>query len=115
MPSMTVGVGCERASDEGRVALVPEDVGRLLERGLTVLVEAGAGARSWFTDDAYAAAGATIVPGAELANADIVVCVGPPASQLLRSGQVVLGLLGVLSDPVGLDGLAAHGVTAITF
>jgi H+-translocating NAD(P) transhydrogenase subunit alpha len=115
MPSMTVGVAYERATDEGRVGLVPEDVGRLRERGLTVLVEAGAGQKSWYTDDAYAAAGATIVPGAELANVDILVCVGMPQSHLLRSGQVVLGLLGVLADPVALNGLAAHGVTAITF
>ncbi len=57
---MKVAVVKESAPGERRVALVPETVQRLVQAGLEVLVEKGAGDSAWFPDGAYAAAGATI-------------------------------------------------------
>ena len=57
---MHVGLLKETATRERRVALVPDAVARLVKAGDRVTVEHDAGASAWFTDAAYAAAGATI-------------------------------------------------------
>lgn len=117
--ALTIGVLREGARDERRVALVPADVGRLKEAGVAVLVESGAGARAWFSDEAYAGAGAEIVARAELCRrCDVLVCVGLPAPEVLaqsRPGQVVVGLLGLFASPEGIDALAERGLTAVSF
>ena len=115
---MKVGVARESAPGERRVALVPEALGRLIAAGLEVLVEAGAGAGALVPDQAYADAGAKVVPPTELyAEADIVLRVQKPSpgeAALLRSGQAVIGLLQPLLDPELMATLARQGVTAIS-
>ena len=56
---MNVSVPKESASGERRVALVPEVVERLAQKGVEVTVETGAGAEAHYPDDAYTEAGAT--------------------------------------------------------
>ncbi len=114
---MKVAVVKEAAPDERRVALVPEAVAKLRTAGLEVLVESGAGDRAWLADGVYAEAGASIVPAADVAGADVILMVGRPDEQaisLLRPGQAVLGMLAPLADPAFADQLAATGVTAIS-
>ena len=55
---MRIGIPCEIKADEYRVALTPAGARELVQRGHEVLVEAGAGEGSAFTDDAYLAVGA---------------------------------------------------------
>src|SRR3989441_10180952 len=95
---MKVGVPQETAINERRVALVPETVGRLVQAGLEVLVERGAGEGAFCADELYRAAGATLVPeaGRVLAEADVVVKVQRPAVEevaLLRAGTVLVSFL----------------------
>jgi NAD(P) transhydrogenase subunit alpha len=115
---MKVGVARETAAGERRVALVPEAVGKLTAAGLEILVETGAGNGAMIPDQAYADAGAAIVPTAELyAAADVVLRVQKPAGYevaSLRSGQTVIGLLSPLLDPSLMQTLAAAGVTSIS-
>jgi alanine dehydrogenase len=59
---MIVGVPKEIKNEEYRVSVTPIGVKEFVRAGHTVLVEAGAGVGSGFTDDAYKAAGATLVP-----------------------------------------------------
>ncbi len=59
---MKIGVLKEVNKGEYRVAISPENVQRLVRKGHAVLVQSGAGARSGMTDEAYAAAGASIAP-----------------------------------------------------
>ncbi|MGE5828913.1 MAG: NAD(P) transhydrogenase subunit alpha [Micromonosporaceae bacterium] len=119
MAVLTVGVLREDAPDERRVALVPADVGRLTQAGLAVLVESGAGERAWFCDEAYADAGAETGPRAELCRrSDVLLCVGTPTDDVLtrmRPGQVLVGLLGLLSAPERVRALAERDLTAISF
>ena len=107
----------ETAPGERRVALTPEAVGRLSSLDVEVLVETGAGAASWFTDEAYEQAGATVLDSDDLRKtADVFVSVTRPDPTMvgaLRAGQTVVGLLRPLSDPGYAAGLAA-GVTAIS-
>src|SRR5256712_5175818 len=80
---MKVGVPKETAINERRVALVPETVGRLVQAGLEVLVERGAGEGAFCADELYRAAGATLLPdaGRVLAGADVVVKGQRPAAE----------------------------------
>jgi proton-translocating NAD(P)+ transhydrogenase subunit alpha len=115
---MKVGVAKETAPGERRVALVPEALGKLTAAGLEILVEHDAGRAAAFADDAYQAAGATIVSTAELyAGADVILRVAKPSPEEVaqsRSGQAIVGLLAPLIDPTTAKALADSGVTAIS-
>ena len=82
---MIVGTVKELKTEEYRVGLTPEGVRDLARLGHGTLVETGAGAGSGYADEAYAAAGATIVASAGDVNGDGYsdVIVGSPA---LNSG-----------------------------
>jgi H+-translocating NAD(P) transhydrogenase subunit alpha len=115
---MRVAVVKESAPGERRVALVPETVPRLVQGGLEVLVEQGAGDRAWFPDDLYTAAGATIADTDTLyATSDVFLCVTRPdeaAVGRLRAGQAVIGMLAPLIDPQLALILAERGITVIS-
>jgi NAD(P) transhydrogenase subunit alpha len=108
---MRLGVPKETASDERRVALVPETIGRLGE-GVDVVVEAGAGNAASFGDDAFTEAGATI---GDPWSAEVVAKVAPPSADeaaRLREGQVLIAFLQPLTDTAGIERLASTGVHA---
>ena len=68
---MKVGVPREVVSGERRVALAPDTVARLVDRGLEVVVEAGAGTESGFADAAYTEAGAKVADAAAAWRRDV--------------------------------------------
>jgi H+-translocating NAD(P) transhydrogenase subunit alpha len=115
---MKVAVVKERAPGERRVALVPEAVGKLRAAGLEVVVETGAGAGAWLSDDSFTEAGASIVARDEIGQAaDVIVMVGRPDEQTfteLRAGQAVLGMFAALADPDFARRLAETGATAVS-
>ena len=107
---VTVGVPREIAEGERRVALVPQVVGRLRSRGLTVVVEPGAGLGALIPDEAYTAAGAVL---GDPWTADVVLTVTPPTSEQvprLRPGTVLIGFLAPLTAPETVADLRAAGV-----
>ena len=104
----------ERAAGERRVALVPELAGRLVTSGFEVLIERGAGEAASFPDAAYDEAGARLLDDV-YDEADAVAKVQSPSEAevaRLREGQVLIGFLQPLTDPKGIERLAARGVTA---
>jgi H+-translocating NAD(P) transhydrogenase subunit alpha len=107
-----IGVPGETTAGERRVALVPETAAKLAAAGFEIVVEAGAGAPASFPDAAYVEAGATV---GDAWDADAVVKVRKPSAdevERLQHGQLLIGFLEPLSDPSGLEALAARGVTA---
>ncbi len=116
MPRMRIGVPRETAPGETRVALTPDTVKRLVERGLEVAVESGAGERASLTDDAFREAGATVAGGDEVyAGADVIVRIGRMAVSdvsRMRPGQAVVGWVYPLTDSELVQALADAGVTA---
>jgi H+-translocating NAD(P) transhydrogenase subunit alpha len=114
---MNFGVPAETQAGETRVAATPETVKKLTAGGHhSVVVQSGAGTRANIPDDLYSAAGAQVVSSASdtYGRADIVLKVRTPANSelaLLRSGQVLIGLLNP-HDRAGAQALAASGVTA---
>ncbi|WP_116949255.1 NAD(P) transhydrogenase subunit alpha [Jiangella endophytica] len=114
---MKVVVAAETREHERRVALVPDLVGRLTSAGLEVAVESGAGLGALHTDEAYEAAGATIVAGDALAGAEVVVSVQPlPPERLaaLRSGAVTVSLLPATQELDVVRAARDAGVTAFS-
>ena len=77
---MNIGVLREVKNNENRVAVVPSGVETLTKAGHEVFVEVGAGLGTSLPDDAYAAAGATLLPTARevWAAADIICKVKEP-------------------------------------
>ncbi len=103
MTSRVVGVPSEIKDNENRVAVQPDGVADLVHAGHQVLVQAGAGAGSRFTDDEFAAAGATLVPTADdvFAAADLIVKVKEPIPaeyHRFRSGQELFTYLHLAAD-----------------
>ena len=114
---MKLGVPTETTAGERRVALVPPVLTQLAKAGLEVWVEKGAGERAGYPDAEYEAQGARLALNrAELfSSAELVALVHAPSGaelDLLRAGQVLVGLLNPLGAPSGAQELAARGVTA---
>lgn len=91
---MLIGVPREIKSDEYRVALTPAGAEDLARAGHEIVVEAGAGLGSGFTDDFYENAGARIVDTAQevWAAAEMIMKVKEPIEPewpLMRSGQLL--------------------------
>lgn len=111
---MKIAVPKERAPGEHRVALVPETVQRLSASGFEISVQRDAGRAATFLDEAYAAAGATLVDAAALCDgaAGVVRVARPGAEEIaaLASGTVLIGFLAPLTDTEGIARLAARGV-----
>jgi len=91
---MLIGVPTEVKQNEYRVALTPAGAEALAKAGHGVMVQAGAGNDSGFTDDFYERTGAEIVAGAEelWERAAMIMKVKDPVASewpLMRRGQVV--------------------------
>jgi NAD(P) transhydrogenase subunit alpha len=122
---MRLAVPKEIREGEQRVALVPESCRKLVKAGVEVAVEAGAGARAFFSDDAYTEAGAVVVEDVRelLADADFVVKVRPPGfdatrkrheAELFKSGAVLLSTLMPQQEAEAVERLAERGVTTLS-
>ncbi len=108
----TIGVVKESGEGERRVALVPKAVHTLAGRGLSVVVEAGAGEGALLPDDLYTEAGATI---GDAWGADVVVKVAPPTADevaRLRCGQTLIGFLAPRDADNQIAALKEAGVQA---
>src|SRR5258708_38456643 len=105
---MRIGVARESDAAEPRVAATPETVKKLKALGADLTVEPGAGVKAGILDEDYAAAGATVRPGAAT-DADIVLKVRRPSEAELAGSKS--GALGIaIMDPYGND--AAPPATA---
>ena len=109
---MRLAVLKERRVAETRVAATPDTVKRLIGLGLTVAIEAGAGATAAIPDAEFAAAGAEIAPDAAsaLAGAGIVFAVQAPTPEqraLIPRGALLICTAGAFADPELVPSLAA--------
>jgi H+-translocating NAD(P) transhydrogenase subunit alpha len=111
---MRVGVVREAAPGETRVAATPATVRELRKLGYDVTVEAGAGERASFADEAYAEAGASV---GDALDTDVVLGVNAlSADQLdqLPDGATVVGILAPRLHPELVEDLARRPITALS-
>jgi len=120
---MKVAVVKERRAFEHRVAASPDTVKRMIGMGLEVVVESGAGEGAWFSDAAFAEAGASIATdeATALRDADIVLKVQRPLISgeggidelaLFKRGAVLIGLLQPAQNPAEAEAYAGAGIAA---
>jgi alanine dehydrogenase len=117
---MKVGVPREIKNHEYRVAITPAGVRELTSHGHQVYLEKDAGAGSQFADDAYSAAGATILPDADQVwgVADMVLKVKEPIAaeyHRMRPGLTLFTYLHLAADRACTDALLEHKVTGIAY
>ncbi len=117
---MRVGVPTEIREEEYRVALTPAGTKELTTRGHKVLIQRGAGEGSFFSDQAYVAAGARIVADAEavFAQADLIVKVKEPLEQeylRLESRHILFTFLHLAPDSALTRGLVKSGATCLAY
>jgi NAD(P) transhydrogenase subunit alpha len=116
---LIVGIPCETTSGESRVALVPESVKKLVDRGLDVLVESGCGEAAGHPDAQYTDAGARVAQTAAevLGSAGLVLKVAPPTPDeigAMAEGAAFIGFLKPLDSPELAEHFARRKVDAFS-
>ncbi len=122
---MKIGIPKEIHHNECRVAITPEIVPSLSDKGFEILVESGAGECANYSDSAYESAGASIVAAgtAVWEQADAIVKVRAPEFNaerqydevdLLSQGQFLMSFLWPAQNPELLERLSEKGVNAIS-
>jgi alanine dehydrogenase len=116
---MLIGVPKEIKDHEYRVGLLPEGVEQLTRAGHMVRVQAAAGAHVGFADEAYKAAGATIVASAaEAYGADLVIKVKElqrSEFRLIHPRQILFGYHHFAPDPALLDAMLRAKVACVAY
>eukprot|EP00898_Chlorokybus_atmophyticus_P000659 jgi/Chlat1/1594/Chrsp124S01855 len=118
---LTIGIPKEIFSGERRVAATPESIRRLRKEGFRVVVESDAGAEASIRDEDFEAAGATVVPTADVwREADIVLKVRAPQmnnelgvheADLMRKDGTIISFLWPAQNKDLVDKLQQNGVT----
>lgn len=124
---LTIGVPKEILAGERRVSATPETVALFVKGGAKVLVEKGAGLGAFFSDEAYAHAGATLCADVRglYAEAHLILKVKEPQwheglniheTELLREGQTLVTFLHPASpgNHKLVQELAKRNVTSLT-
>jgi NAD(P) transhydrogenase subunit alpha len=113
---MKIGVPKETQAGETRVAATPDSIKKLKKKSFDVVVERGAGLAAHYTDEAYTAAGATIVDTDAALGADVVTKLHKPNAQelkKLKKGGVLVALLEPYRKDGTFEALATAGVDAV--
>ncbi len=121
---MKLGVPKEIHAGENRVATTPEVAEKLIKLGFSVAVEAGAGDKANFSDDAYREAGVEVLPDAESlwSASDIVLKVRAPETHpemavdevdRLREGQCLIGFIWPGQNPELMERMAGKKATVL--
>ena len=115
---MKIAAPRETTPGEARVALTPDSAIQLAKLGHACFVEAGAGAASGFSDEAYRAAGVAVLPDAATLfdTVDIVVKVRPPSEEearRLKAGQTLISFFYPAQNKALLELCAEQGASVI--
>lgn len=110
---MIIGV-LQELAEETRVSLLPEGVAALVKKGHQVLVESGAGTRSFAADADYERAGAQISTATEIAAAaDVLLSINAP-QVMPKFGAILIGVFQPLFFPERMAEWARNGATVFS-
>ena len=109
---------CRENDDrETRVALIPDDIKKLIPLGFEVKVVCGAGVKSGFSDEDYKAAGAVLVASNEegYGDSDIIVRIMKPDSvKGIKKDSLHLSYMDPFNNRELLDEFASEGIQAVS-
>ncbi len=113
---MTIGVLKEPAH-ETRVSLIAESVAALTKKGITLVIESGAGEQAFCSNASYEQAGAQIKTRQEVINsADILLTIHAPipSEVELLSSKILIGVYQPLINAEAMKNWAAKGLTSFS-
>jgi H+-translocating NAD(P) transhydrogenase subunit alpha len=114
---MKIGVIKETKEFERRVALSPDGVKLLIKKEYQIRVESGAGESSYFSDQDYIAAGATVVSKSEALAVDVILKVNPMTSEEVagaNEGAACISFLYAYTVPELINAFLEKKITAIS-
>jgi NAD(P) transhydrogenase subunit alpha len=116
---MRIAIPKETHPGENRVAITPESAKKLCRLGAELIVEAGLGVGSGFTDAEYAEAGATVSADRNelFSSADVLLRLRKPALdeiKLMKRGCIHISYLDPFNERELVTALRDAGVTAIS-
>jgi len=110
---MTIGVLREPAF-ETRVSLLPEAVATLIKKGITVVIEQGAGEKAFSNDEDYINAGAQIKSREEMVQAsDIILVIHAPEKSDMEqlAGKILIGVYQPLFSAMDMQQFSQKRIT----
>ncbi len=119
---MKIGIPKEIHTDECRVAMTPDTAMQLQKLGYTLAIEAGAGEKAHFSDEAYREMGVEVIDGTKelWAASDLIMKVRAPEAhpglgvheaELLRDGGNLISFIWPAQNADLLDRLKARNAT----
>jgi len=122
---MIVAIPKEIVPGENRVAAIPATVKELIKKGMEVIVEAGAGEKSFFSDELFKAAGASIEKDAKKLydKADMVLKVNHPVynktlkkheADLLKNGSAFVSFFQTTHEQETVEKLVKNNITGFS-
>ena len=116
---MKIAVLAETGNDEPRVAASPDSVKAFTRKGHTVVIQQGAGKGSFFSDNDYKDAGATLAKGAAatVKDADVVLSVRRPAAaavKAMKKGAMAAGQMDPFGDRKEIEAMAKAGISVFS-
>jgi len=114
---LTIGVLKESSAHEARVALTPDVAAKLLESGVEIKMQSGAGARSHLNDPLYGGVQFQLSAGDVLAAAQILLKVQPPTLDevnALKEGSIVIGFMQAHNNLDVVRRLRDHKITSFS-
>ncbi|MGD8942787.1 MAG: Re/Si-specific NAD(P)(+) transhydrogenase subunit alpha [Desulfobacterales bacterium] len=116
---MNIAVPTETHPAENRLALLPEHVARLIEKGAQISVESGIGNTLNLSDEDYQKAGASLEADRSrlYQNADMVLQIRKPTMEdvaLLKKESIYVSLMDPFNERELIEAFRQKGVTAIS-
>jgi NAD(P) transhydrogenase subunit alpha len=113
---MTIGV-LKEPSDETRVSLLPEAVAVLSKKGITVVIENGAGEKAFADDEGYQKAGAQVRNRNEvIQSSEVVLSIQVPEKSEIKNlkSKILIGVYFPLYEAQLMQEWAQQGVTCFS-
>jgi len=109
----------KEASSEIRVAVLPQNVDKLVKKGAKIIIESGLGAALGISDEVYKKAGASIEKNRKklLASGDIILRLRKPDLKevpSMKKGSIQVSYLDPFNEPKLLSALAKQKISAIS-
>jgi proton-translocating NAD(P)+ transhydrogenase subunit alpha len=116
---MRIAIPKETHPGENRVPITPDTAKKLCRMGAELVIEAGLGAGSGFTDAEYVEAGATVNPHRDelISNADVLLRLRKPELdeiKLMKRGCIHISYLDPFNERELVTALKDAGITAIS-
>ncbi len=116
---MRIAILKETKFKENRVAITPDVAKDLVNKGFQVMVEAGAGLASFFSNEAYNAVGASVIGDVAslYKDADIILRVNPPTPEeiaMMKKDAVLISFMFAATNPAMVEACCKAKISAFS-